>query len=240
VKSQKDPCVMYLRDGDFKINVGTHVDDLMFSTNDRSKFEIWFKLLRFKFGTEEWLSGDVTKYISLDFTYDVAKQFMRISQRRYIIKALEMLGYDGKDFTSLSTPMEVGKKYQKTDMPEVVNTELRAIAQRNLGIAGWICQMTMPVALYAWAYLAQYASNSSAAVLKDVKRLFRYFKWTLENNAESLTFTPLEKFEVPYIVFVESNQLYGFVDSTHTSEDRSSRSMLVCLKHSNAKCSSLN
>jgi hypothetical protein len=44
VTSLKDHCVMYLRDGDFKINVGTHVDDLLFSTTDSKKFDIWFKI----------------------------------------------------------------------------------------------------------------------------------------------------------------------------------------------------
>jgi hypothetical protein len=46
---------------------------------------------------------------------------MRISQRRYITKALEMLGYDGADFKSISTSMEVGTKHYKADMPSEVN-----------------------------------------------------------------------------------------------------------------------
>ena len=78
-----------------------------------------------------------------------------------------MLGYDGADFISISTPMEVSTKHCKADMPSKVNPEMRALAQRNLGIAGWIYQMTMPEALFAWSYLAQYASNPNAAVLKD-------------------------------------------------------------------------
>ena len=81
--------------------------------------------------------------------------------------------------------------------------------------------MSMPEALYAWAYLAQFASNPNAAVLKDIKRLFRYFKWTIENNCDELTFSPLTTLDVPYLGRVEENQLYGFVDSTHISEERS-------------------
>ena len=94
---------MYLHDGDFKINVGTHVDDLLFTTTDTLRFDNWFKTLKFTFGTASWLTEVVTKFVSLDFKYDMAKQFMRISQRRYITKALEMLGYDGADFRSIST-----------------------------------------------------------------------------------------------------------------------------------------
>jgi len=228
-RSLKDPCIMYLRDGDFKINVGTHVDDLLFTTSDTQRFENWFKTLKFTFGTASWLTKEVTKFVSLDFTYDMAKQYMRISQRRYITKALEMLGYDGADFKSISTPMEVGTKHYKADMPSEVNPELRALAQRNLGIAGWICQMTMPEALYAWSYLAQFASNPNAAVLKDVKRLFRYFKWTLEKNVEGLTFTPLQDLNVPHIGTVANNQIYGFVDSTHISEERSISRYGLCV-----------
>jgi hypothetical protein len=228
-RSLKDPCVMYLRKDGFEINVGTHVDDLLFATSDKTKFETWFKTLTFTFGTAVWLSTEVTKYVSLDFTYDYAKQFLQISQRRYILKALEMLGYDNKEFKSISTPMEVGTKHHKEDMPKVVNKELRQLAQRNLGIAGWICQMTMPEALYAWSYLAQYASNPNAAVLKDVKRLFRYMKWTLENDVEGLVFTPLKNTHVPHIGTVLNNQLYGFVDSTHISEERSVSRYGLCI-----------
>ena len=78
-----------------------------------------------------------------------------------------MLGL-GEDFKSTSTPMEMGKKHHIGDMPNQVNTVLRAIAQRQLGIAGWICQMTMPEALYAWAYLAQFASNPNFDIFKAI------------------------------------------------------------------------
>ena len=102
------------------INVGTHVDDLLFTTTDTQRFENWFKTLKFTFGTASWITKEVTKFVSLDFSYDMARQFMRISQRRYITKALEMLGYDGADFKSISTSMEIGTKYYKADMPSEV------------------------------------------------------------------------------------------------------------------------
>jgi hypothetical protein len=140
-----------------------------------------------------------------------------------------MLGYDTPDFKSITTPMEVGTKHRKDDMPVVVIPEWRDIAQRSLGIAGWICQMTMPEALYAWSYLAQHAANPNKAVLKDIKRLFRYFKWTLENNVEGLNFTPLSSLHVPHIGTVTRNQIYGFVDSTHISEERSVSRYGLCV-----------
>ena len=63
MRSLKDPCIMYLHDGDFKINVGTRVDDLLFTTT----FDNWFKTSKFTFGTASLLTKEVTKFVSFDF-----------------------------------------------------------------------------------------------------------------------------------------------------------------------------
>jgi hypothetical protein len=124
--------------------------------------------------------------------------------------------------------MEFGCKHRKEDMPTTPDHRRRALAQHILGIAGWICSMTVPEALFAWSYLAQYSSNPNNAVIKDIKRLFRYFKWLLEENLEGLIFR-LHSLNVPHIGTVGASQLYGYVDSTHISEERSVSRYGVCL-----------
>jgi hypothetical protein len=71
MRSLKDPCIMYLHDGDFKISVGTHVDDLLFTTTDTQRLDNWFKTLKFTFGTASLLTKEVTKFVSFDFSYDM-------------------------------------------------------------------------------------------------------------------------------------------------------------------------
>ncbi len=48
--SKKDPCVMFLRDGDFHINSATHVDDIFMTTNDKTTFVKRFELIPIEFG----------------------------------------------------------------------------------------------------------------------------------------------------------------------------------------------
>ena len=231
IRSLKDPCVMFLRDGNFKINSASHVDDILFTTTDKTRFQTWFNNLKFTFGVATWLACDIVKYISIDFTYDMAQQFLRMTQRRYIIKALKALNYDSDSFKSSNTPMEFGCKHRKDEMPALgdADPKHRKFAQKCLGIAGWLCQTTMPEVVYAWSYLAQFASNPNLAVLKSIKRLFRYFKWTVENNVEALLYHPLKDLSVPFIGLVKPNQIYGYVDSTHISEERSISRFGLCI-----------
>ena len=84
--------------------------------------------------------------------------------------------------------------------------------------------------VYAWSYLAQFASNPKLEILKRIERLFRHFKWAFGNNVEALLYHPLKNLSVPFIRLVKPNQIYGFVDSTHISEERSiSRFVLFIL-----------
>ena len=46
---------------------------------------------------------------------------------------------------------------------------------------------------------------------------------------EGLSFTPLQDLHVPHIGTVQQNQIYGFVDSTHISEERSTSRYGLCV-----------
>ena len=218
-----DPCLFVLIAGAFIIKAGTHVDDFLFTTNDVNKFEEWFDEVRKELNISSMSHIDLSgsDYMSLWITYNQARGFLKISQKGYIEKTLRMFGLDNAK--SAPVPMASGVKFVKADMPEVVDERRRTIYRKMLGVARWISRNSCPEANFAVSYLACFLENPSAPMLKAAVQVFRYFKWTIENDVEGRCYRlPAHHDAIPpgFNVRVGRNQCYGYIDSSYLSEEK--------------------
>ena len=221
-----DPCLFVLIAGSFVIKAGTHVDDFLFTTNDVNKFEEWFDEVRKELNISSMSHIDLSgsDYMSLWITYNQARGFLKISQKGYIEKTLRMFGLDNAK--SAPVPMASGVKFVKADMPETVDERRRTIYRKMLGVARWISRNSCPEANFAVSYLACFLENPSAPMLKAAVQVFRYFKWTIENDVEGRCFRGADVGRggiIPpgFTVRVGKNQVYGYIDATYLSEETS-------------------
>ena len=183
-----DPCLFVLVSGAFVIKAGTHVDDFLFTTNDVSKFEQWFENVtkELKISSTSQLGVDGLDYMALVISYDAAQSHLKISQRDYIMNALKMFGLE--NVKPAQTPMASGVKFTKADMPEVVDVRRRDAYRRLLGVARWVSRNSCPEACCAISMLACFLENPSQGMLTAAVYVFRYFKFTIENNCEGRCF----------------------------------------------------
>ena len=220
-----DPCLFVMIAGSFIIKAGTHVDDFIFTTNDPHMFNEWFGEVRkeLNISSINQLGMDGVDYMSLWITYNMARGYLLISQKGYIEKSLRMFGLD--NMKSSATPMATGVKFTKADMPEHVDERRRDVYRRMLGVARWITRNSTPEATFAVSYLACFLENPSANMLKAAVQMFRYFKWTIENGVEGRCFRAPGPDGVSPQGFgrlrVARNQVYGYIDATFLSEERS-------------------
>ena len=221
-----DPCLFVLIVGSFVIKAGTHVDDFLFTTNDVSKFEEWFANItrELQISSKSRVGMDGLDYMALWITYNSARSYLKISQDGYIKNALKLFGLE--KMKSAATPMSTGVKFTKADMPEVVDVRRRDIYRRMLGVARWISRNSCPEACFAVSYLACFLESPSDNMLKAAVHVFRYFKWTIENDVEGRCFRGADVgrggiFPPGFTVRVGKNQVYGYIDATYLSEETS-------------------
>ena len=220
-----DPCLFVLVTSGFVLKAGTHVDDFIFTTNDPHRFSEWFAEVckELNISSMNKLGMDGVDYMSLWITYNMARSYLMISQREYIEKSLRAFGLD--HMKSSPTPMATGVKFAKAVMPEHVDEGRRDLFRRMLGVARWITRNSTPEATFAVSYLACYLENPSIAMLKAAVQIFRYFKWTLENDVQGRCFRAPSSDDVSPPGFgnlkVKKNQVYGYIDATYLSEEKS-------------------
>jgi hypothetical protein len=216
-----DPCLFVLRgEKDFIIKCGTHVDDFLFSTNNWERFITWVDGVNkdISFSRFDSLNKGVD-YMSLWLTYDRVKNYLQISQNDYIKKALKMFGLE--HLKGSSTPFATGVKFTRADMPQVIDIKTKELFQRMIGVARWITRMTCPEATFAVSYLACFLQSPSTKMLKSAVQIFRYFKWTLENEIEGRFYEAKQNHTPPgFNCRVGKNQVYGYIDSSYMSEEQ--------------------
>ena len=169
----------------------------------------------------EQMGANAVDYMSLAITYTAANSYLKISQKGYIEKWLKAFGINKAK--PAPTPMASGVKFTKANMPEEVDPRRRDLYRRMLGVARWIIRMSCPEACFAVSYLACYLENPSQEMLNAAVYLFRYFKWTIENDVEGRCFTaPKRTGIIPpgFNVRVGKNQVYGYIDASYLSEER--------------------
>ena len=74
------------------VKAGTHVDDFLFSVNDAKLFEAWFETIRTDLNIEalEKVTRTGSDYMAIEVSHN--SNYLFLSQRRYIEKALVRYG----------------------------------------------------------------------------------------------------------------------------------------------------
>ena len=188
VRTAIDPCLFVMVAGAFVVKAGTHVDDFIFTTNDPDAFSRWFGEVskELKISSSAEITDAGVDYMSLIITYEVARGLLVISQRSYIEKALKMFGFE--NLKSAETPFAVGVKFTKEDMPADIDAERKSTFLRMIGVARWIARNSCPEATFAVAHLSCFMASPSKAMMTALVRVFRYFKWTIEQDIDATRF----------------------------------------------------
>ena len=222
-RTRIDPCLFTLRrksydvKDDFYIKAGVHVDDMLFATNNVMRFTEWFDGVKKDVNFSEYLKlgTSPTDFVSLEITYHAGKRWLKFSQRKYIEAALERAGVK-PETKSMETPFQTGIKFTKDDMPDEPDARRIATYRKLLGIANWVTRNTAPECMYAISHLSEFMSNPSEGMLKQLVRVFRYLKFSLEQGFEGMQFSVKHD---QHRIFGQGgvlprNQLYGYVDAT--------------------------
>ena len=209
------------------IKLAAHVDDLIITTNIRSKFLEWMKVLETHFVIKySELTTAPTDYMSLSLSYDRASRKLHISQKRYIQKVLGTHGL--LDSAGVNTPMIVDHDYSTATQPEEVNG-LRRKSYRNIvATANWVVQFTNPEVTCAISILSRYLENPSANMHKGAIRILRYFKWKLDMGLEGLVFDGMPfknaSFRHPTFGHLKRNQIYAWSDASYLPKELADKS----------------
>ena len=122
--------------------------------------------------------------MSLIITYTMARGFLIISQRAYIENALKVFGFE--NLKSAETPFAVGVKFTSDDMPTEVDETRKNTFLRMIGVARWVTRNACPEATFAVAYLSCFMASPSKGMMTALVRVFRYFKWALEQDVDAV------------------------------------------------------
>ena len=219
-----DPCLFVMMTAAFVVKAGTHVDDFIFTTNDVEKFTAWFHqiTLELKISSNEEITTAGSDYMSLIISYNIARGMLKLSQRGYIEKAIKAFGFE--NLKPSSTPIAQGMKFTKEDMPADVDEERKSSYLRMIGVARWVARNALPEATFAVAYLSCFMASPSKGMMTALVRVFRYFKWAVLNDVDQVCFdsNTVKRGHVPpgFNCRVGKNQVYGYVDATFLSEER--------------------
>ena len=217
-----DPCLFVMVAGSLIVKAGTHVDDFIFTTNDPEAFTQWFGEVskEIQISSSAKITEDGVDYMSLIITYAMARGFLVISQRAYIVKALKMFGLE--NLKSSETPFAVGVKFTSDDMPAEVDETRKNTYLRMIGVAWWVTRNACPEATFAVAYLSCFMASPSKGMMTALVRVFRYFKWVLEQDVDAVRFDARGMDATPpgFNVKIGRNQVYGYIDATFLSEER--------------------
>ena len=212
------------------IKAGTHVDDFLFSVNNKAQFERWIGAVKEELNMSKYepIATSGSDYMSIEMSYDTAAKLLKLSQRAYIEKSLSR--FNLTKAKSADTPFATGVKVTQADMPTEVDLRRMETVRAMLGCGNWIARLTCPEAVYAISYWSQFMSNPSASVLRGVVRVFRYYKWTIENDVEGVCVSPLggarmqSKSKASLLWHgnrLQPNTAFGYIDATFLSEEMS-------------------
>ena len=200
------------------VKAGTHVDDFLFSVNDAKLFEAWFETIRTDLNIEalEKVTRTGSDYMAIEVSHN--SNYLFLSQRRYIEKALVRYGL--QECKPADTPVATGIKFSAADMPEQADSRRVSTYRGMIGVLNWVARMTCPELTYGVSYFSQWMHNPSEGMLKGVVRMFRYLKFIVLNNCEGV-YAYRSRNPFPGVIKAAKNQLYGYIDATYLSEEMS-------------------
>ena len=194
-KSSADECI-YIKlkkDGSFVI-FPIYVDDLFPISNntamlieEKQKIKSQFKMVD---------NGNIHYILGMPITRDRPNRVLTISHPNYLLSILKR--FKMERCKPVATPLEVGKKLQKTTDEDQIFHDT-SLYQQAIGCLRYPATTTRPDIAAAVSSLSQYMSNPSVDHWVGVKRVLRYLRGTINYG---LRFTSKDE-----------NELVGYSDS---------------------------
>ena len=172
-KSEVDPCLYVIVEGDFVALISTHVDDYIVACTDMAWYDSFLKAFSARFEVNDL--GVLDHILQMSIEWQPFNKGVSISQRRYIMETAEKYNLDNSK--PQQTPME--KSLQLT--PALVCDA--SLPYRNIiGALLWIARASRPDILFAVIYLAKFASCYDGTHFKAAKRVVRYLVATVDDK----------------------------------------------------------
>jgi len=170
-KSEVDPCLYIIVEGDFVALNSTHVDDYIVASTEDAWYQRFLKAFSARF--EVNYLGVLDHILQMSIEWQPFYKGVSISQPRYIWETAEK--YNLENIKPQHTPMEKGLQLTPA---LVCDTSL---PYRNIiGALLWIARASRPDILYAVTYLAKLASCHDSQQFKAAKRVVRYLVTTAD------------------------------------------------------------
>ena len=181
-QSTADPCMYQKsenRDGkQCLMLIALYVDDIVLATNDTTMLNKEKNQLMKRFEIED--QGEMHHCLGMCIKKDRSTKTMHISQKAYLENILKR--FNMSNCKPVSTPMEVGKKYEKLKDGEQT-TDLREY-QCIIGSLMYAAIATRPDIAFSVGMLSQYMSNPGEEHFIGMKRVLRYLRGTTDFGLE--------------------------------------------------------
>src|SRR5277367_4314992 len=169
---------IFLR-GEVRIIIPVFIDDITFGSSDSAQIDSAVKELSSHFKLRDL--GPTTFLLGIEIVRNRAKREISLSQRQYIIDALERFGMS--DCNPVGTPMDPGAHLSISMSPQSPEEQKSMLNHPYLSAVGtlqYLATTTRPDIAFAVGVLARFNSSPGIKHWKAVQHLFRYLKGSLD------------------------------------------------------------
>nr|GEU37031.1 retrovirus-related Pol polyprotein from transposon TNT 1-94 [Tanacetum cinerariifolium] len=169
-KGTIDPTLFIRRFQDDILVVQVYVDDIIFGFTHPRYIQLFSDLMKSRF--EMSMMGEMTFFLGLQVNQSLCGIF--INQSKYVLKILKKYGMVSCD--PVGTPMEIKDKLDLYQNGTLVD----ATKYRSMIGALMYLTSSRPDILHATCLCARYQAKLTEKHLKEVKRIFRYLRGTVD------------------------------------------------------------
>ena len=169
---------IFVRD-DVRIIIPIFIDDITFASSNPAAIDSAINELASHFKLRDL--GPTTFLLGIEIIRNPEKQQISLSQRQYIIDALER--FNMSDCNPIGTPMDPGAHLSSSMSPQSPEEQksMETIPYLNaVGTLQYLATSTRPDISFAVGVLARFNKNPGIEHWKAVKHLFRYLKGSLD------------------------------------------------------------
>ncbi|GJU33904.1 retrovirus-related pol polyprotein from transposon TNT 1-94 [Tanacetum coccineum] len=168
-KGTIDPTLFIRRFDDDILVVHVYVDDIIFGSTHPRYTQLFSDLMKSRF--EMSMMGEMTFFLGLQVNQSPYGIF--INQSNYVLEILKKYGMESCD--PVGTPMEIKYKLDLNQNGSLVD----ATKYRNMIGALMYLTSSRPDIVHATCLCARYQAKPTEKHLKEVKRIFRYLRGTV-------------------------------------------------------------
>ncbi|GKB26030.1 retrovirus-related pol polyprotein from transposon TNT 1-94 [Tanacetum coccineum] len=171
-KGTIDPTLFIRRFDDDILVVQVYVDDIIFGSTHPRYTQLFSDLMKSRF--EMSMMGEMTFFLGLQVNQSPCGIF--INQSKYVLEILKKYGMDSCD--PVGTPMEIKDKLDLDQHGSPVD----ATKYRSMIGALMYLTSSRPDIVHATCLCARYQAKPTEKHLKEVKRIFRYLRGTVNTG----------------------------------------------------------